>query len=233
MVAVENIVPRLLSRLGNPSPVRRLLGSAIAWKLSGLTYGTAVIATTGSYLDIDTYVAEMETRMKRLEEYLPPNSVSLDFGTGLGGNLFGARKFIRKGVGVDVNPFFVRRAGLIARRRNYSNLSFLPYDGRRLPVLEPFDCFISIGTFERLSPQIVSNYLSQAVVQCNAHARFILYFLTERSRDSTFGQLLGQERYVYWTEEKLHALFDTNGLVEFARLHGFPNVGDCIILDTK
>lgn len=233
MTKVEDVAARILGKLPSPRLSRRLLMSKPVWRLSGLTYETAVIATTGSYLDLKTYISEMEKRMDRLKAYLSPASRVLDFGTGIGGNLFGAARYISSGVGIDVNPFFITRANLIARRKGFDNLRFVTYDGVNLPDSNDFDCFLSIGTFERLSQNLVRMYLNQVARMRKKPMRLIAYFLTEKSRSAGFGRLLGQDYYTFWSENDLQGLLESVGLSLVARLETFPNAGDCLIMDSR
>ena len=62
------------------NPVKVALSSQFAWRLTGITYPTAVIATNGSYLSKRKYVSKGKGEMSILSSYLNKDITVLEFG---------------------------------------------------------------------------------------------------------------------------------------------------------
>ncbi len=227
----EALAARFVARTGRSPILRSVLASDVAWRLSGLTYASAVMATTGSYLDVPTYVAAMRTRMAQMRWFVPDHASVLDFGTGMGGNLFGMVEFLERGVGLDINPFYVSRARGIARRLGLSQLRFLSYDGHHLPDPGAIDLVLAIGTFERLPPSQVERYLRTLRSLPTAPRRYLVYFLTTAARENGFGRVLGADRYTFWTEPALDRLFGELGLRVVRATPGLTGLGTTYFLE--
>lgn len=230
---LEQVVFTVLSLTGLHRPVAKLLRSEAAWRLSGITLPTAIFATTGSWGSIPTYIGSMEVRWSHFTTFLPPRPRVLDFGTGLGGNLFGLARRIRSGVGVDVNPHYLRYAARIARSHQMPHLSFAWYNGTQLPELGRFDLTTSIGAFERIPKRRAREYLAQIATMMEPSGRLILYFLSTEARNRGFGRLLGPNAYVFWEETELVDAFDAAGLAVRGVVRGYPTAGDTYILDLR
>lgn len=213
MINAESHLYTLFHKLGSPSMLSRLLGSGVVWRLSGLSYSTAVIATTGGYQDFSQYAASFRSRMSRFISLVDRNSFVLDFGTGLGGNLIGLSPTIKSGIGLDINPFYLTQATRICRKLGITNLRFVPYNGTEIPHLGLYDLIVSIGAFERIPKHVARNLLGQLSIQMSPRGKFILHMLTAESRQSSFGRLLGTQCYTWWNEPELNRLFDEMSVV--------------------
>ncbi len=227
----EALAARFMARSGRPAALRRILASDAVWRLSGLTYASAVVATTGRYLDVPTYVREMRKRMDRMRWFVPDGAEVLDLGTGIGGNLFGLSDGIARGVGLDINPFYIRRARRISRRLGATRLSFAAYDGSTMPELGPVNLVVAIGTFERVDRDRVEWYLRVLIDRSSPPRRFLLYFLTEAARDGGFGRVLGPGCYTFWSERQLAELFARLGLRTVRATPGLTGLGTTYFLE--
>src|SRR5215831_17542977 len=88
----------------------------------------------------------------------------LEFGCGPGGNLLALRPRLSSGVGVDINPGYIRHARRLARRGSGPRLDFLAYDGRALPPIGPaVDRVFAFGVFERLPAAATERYVRDVV----------------------------------------------------------------------
>jgi len=189
------------------SVYKRFLRSSLVWRLSGLTYATAVNATSGKYRTLPEYLGFCDGQMRILAGSTPSFSTALEFGSGLGGNLFALRSVVTSGVGVDVNSLYVRQARRIATRIDCENVRFTTYNGITLPTFpQPFDLVFSVGVFERLAKNRVVSYVHQLVRLVSREGSVVLYFLTERARSTTFVERLGEEAYQYWSREEVSRL---------------------------
>ncbi|MCI4347528.1 MAG: class I SAM-dependent methyltransferase, partial [Thermoplasmata archaeon] len=79
--------------------LQRGLRTPFAWRLSGWTYPTAVLATVGRVLTPDGYLRLAAAQMARLRPWIPPAARVLELGSGLGGNLQALHRQVRSGVG--------------------------------------------------------------------------------------------------------------------------------------
>ncbi len=212
---------------------QKLLRTHAIWRASGLSYATAVIATTGAYVTTTEYATVMLNRMAALGFDFSRSPNVLDFGTGLGGNLLSIAHEIRQGWGLDVNPFYITQARRIAARLGIRNLSFLSYDGIEIPHVPPIDVVIGIGPFERVAKPRAKSYVSQLAEAVKSGGSLILYFLPEKVKQVGFGRLLGQESYVFWTERELSCLFEDCALTPVKRMDRFPAWGSTVILSRQ
>lgn len=228
---VEEAVFRVDGRLGLRRIIRPALRSELVWRASGLSYATAVIATTGSYCSQEQYLANLSLRMRTFYPWLKPTDSVLEFGCGLGGNLLGISSKIRRGYGVDINPHFIRIANRLKKRARATNISFVSYDGDAVPRPFPVDLILCIGVFERVAKDLVDGYLSQFNQLLRRGGRLILYFLTTRAMETGFGRILGREAYAPWDVEELRARFRELGLSVEETLPHFLGGGDTYILN--
>ena len=226
----EGDVVRLMRILGRSHTLGRLVMSSAAWRLSGLSYQTAVLATTGTLQSKREYMRGMYVRAQKLAPFLPEKARVLDFGTGLGGNILACSRHIEWGVGIDINPFYIRHAKRLAQLNQCNNVTFRVYDGVTLPAIPGLNCTICIGVFERLLPAQVKHYLSQMCRILGSGSTLIVYFLTEEAKANGFGARLGQTNYVFWSEMALSGLFDDLKLSLLSRVARFPNAGDTFVL---
>jgi SAM-dependent methyltransferase len=230
MINVEAAFLRVDEHLRLRRVVRPFLRSELAWRMSGLTFASAVVATTGSYSSPDEYLASLAERMSCLSSWFSESDRVLEFGSGLGGNLIGIASKIDSGYGVDVNPYFTRIAERLSKKKKVVNLKFVTYGGLEIPRLYPLDVVLSIGVFERLPKSQVLGYLKQFKSMLSENGTLILYFLTRRAIHSGFGQVLGPESYVAWESEELESMFSQLGLNVRKVLPRFLNSGDTYIL---
>lgn len=192
--------------------LRWILSRNLTWRLSGLTYPTAVIATRGHYLGLSEYLEESRQQMALLPARPEKSSIVLEFGCGLGGNLVCLHKDIGRGFGIDVNRGFLRIARRIARRTGAANLNFISFSGDTLPELPVFNLVFSIGVFERLPKNLVASYIEQLTNVLAPDGVMALYFLTERARGTSFTRRLGERSYYFWDEYDVQALSQRAGL---------------------
>ena len=104
------------------NPIQVALSSKVVWRLTGLTYPTAVIASNGSYLPKMRYVNVGKDEMEIFSSYLSKDKIVLEFGCGPGKNLFGIADLVKTGYGIDVNTRYVRIAEKLAKEYNFNNL---------------------------------------------------------------------------------------------------------------
>ena len=194
-------------------PIQRFLRSGLAWKLSGLTYPTAVAATNSRVRTLSDYLALTRDRMEQYLEWFPTGGTFLEFGSGLGGNLFAVRTFARRAYGLDVNPFFVRIARSIGRSLGATNVTFHSYDGTNFPQYDsPLDVVFSIGVFERLPHDQVTRYVAGLSNLLKPGGRALLYFLSAEAARTTFVRRLGADAYAYWDRNQVQRLLESAGL---------------------
>ncbi|MEM3845818.1 MAG: class I SAM-dependent methyltransferase, partial [Candidatus Parvarchaeota archaeon] len=127
----------------------RILSSKFVWRLSGVSYRTAVIATHGFYVPKGRYLEETKNQMLPLLKYFNNTDRVLEFGCGIGGNLIGISDNIKEGLGIDINPLFIFQANKLKRMTGKKNIDFISYDGKKFPMLGKFNSIYSIGVFER------------------------------------------------------------------------------------
>ena len=192
--------------------IKKLLSSMFVWKLTGISYVTAVIATSGKYMPPSEYVVSGRTNVIDFAEDLRNKRV-LELGCGLGRNLFALSNVIKEGVGIDINRGYVRIATKLAKKYGFHNVSCISYDGQNLPELGKFDAIMEIGVFERLPKAYVKELLLKLR---EAYAidgtQFILYFLTSRAKGTEFTKRLGDEAYIYWDDGEVRDILSSLGI---------------------
>lgn len=177
-----------------------MLRTDFVWRLTGLSYRTAVIATKGHYIP----PADYPTHCRRHTDYAIGESLTqrgsrvLEFGCGIGGNLIAISPRIREGVGLDVNKGYVRIARRLATRVGCDNVRFVAYDGQTLPELGKFDLVFSLFVFERLPKESVRRYLRWMAASLAETGSMVAGFLTIEAKGSPFTRRLGDAAYVYW-----------------------------------
>ncbi len=193
--------------------LQRILGTRWAWRLSGLTYATAVVATKGSWRAVPDYLAGCREESAYLLPLLSASARVLEFGCGLGGNTLALAGSVREAVGLDINPLFVRIARRLARRAGAGNAAFVSYDGGALPFpAGRFDLVFSIGVFERIPKEAVARYLAECRRCLAPGGRSAQYFLGPRARETAFASRLGADAYVYFGRDELPGLHARCGL---------------------
>jgi hypothetical protein len=193
--------------------VQAALRSSLVWRLTGLTYPTAIIATNGRLLTVTDYISYCRRQVNLVREHVVGYSNALDFGTGLGGNLIALAGLVDSGVGVDINPLYLRLARFIARRQGFQQFSFQSYDGEILPFWDPKpDLLLSFGVFERIPKVHVARYLDQLVARASERARMVFTFLSETAASTEFTTRLGREAYVFWTPSEVESIARRVGL---------------------
>lgn len=230
VVNIERLVLRIDGRVNFRRAIRPLLRSQLLWRASAMTFGTAVVATTGSLARPDAYLESTASRMGFISHLLSPSDSVLEFGSGLGGNLIGIAFRIKRGYGVDINPGFTKLAQRLARSRRAQNIAFVSFDGRTIPSLFPINTIMSIGVFERIPKNLVIEYLSQFRRLLPSGGRLVLYFLTTRAIDAGFGRVLGKDAYVPWEPEELSILFDKLDFSVASVIPRFLGGGDTYIM---
>jgi SAM-dependent methyltransferase len=186
-----------------------MLGSSLIWRLTGLTYATAVVATAGRYIPEQEYVKSGWQNVAGFADELRGKRV-LEFGCGLGRNLFALSGFVSAGVGIDVNAGYVKIARRLARKHGFPNLDFVAFDGKELPGLGKFGGVIEIGVFERLPKPYVRNIVKELREKYAEEGTvFALYFLAGRAKGSEFTRRLGDSAYVFWEDPEVRELLSS------------------------
>ncbi|MEM3846865.1 MAG: methyltransferase domain-containing protein [Candidatus Parvarchaeota archaeon] len=180
----------------------KILSSKLIWRLSGLSYRTAVIATRGSYMPKELYLYRSKNQMQQLSKYFNDTKRALEFGCGIGGNLLGVSDSIKEGVG-DINPLFIRQANKLKKLAGKKNIYFISYDGKIFPTLGKFNTIFSIGVFERIPKKEVIYYLTNLNEYLDKDGVMMLYFLSERVKKTQFVKRLGENSYVYWSQSDI------------------------------
>lgn len=206
--------------------VRAVLGSGAIWKLSGLSYPTAVLATRGRIESVSEYIAESREQMAQLPiEGLRGKKV-LEFGCGVGGNLIAISDCIEEGVGVDINRWFTKRAAKVAKSVGVRNVRFIALSEYDHGTSGLCDVAFSIGVFERLDRQTVGHSISLMSKWLAPGGRLFLYFLAPRARGSTFTSWLGESAYRTWSVTEVESLARSQQMLVEARLPWRPaNLG--------
>jgi SAM-dependent methyltransferase len=185
-----------------------VLRSNLAWILTGISLSTAVRATRGRFLSISRYLEESRAGLSMVESYIDFSAPVLEFGCGVGGNLFALSPRIPLGIGIDINPLYILQGTRLGRRLGIANVSLEHYNGRIIPTLRTkVGTVLSLAVIERIQKPLVRSYLRQLKEVLRPGGHMILYFLTERARDTSFDLLLGAQAYVYWSDEEIATLF--------------------------
>lgn len=216
------------------SPIQRILASNLVWRLSGLTYSSAVFATRGIHESPEKYIEDSQRQMASLASYFTRSSMVLEFGCGLGGNLIASHEGFSHGIGIDVNAGYVRIARRLAERFGVTNARFYAFKEGHFPCFSrQFDFVFSLGVFERLPPARVRDYANRLSSLTQNSGSLALYFLSERARGTAFTARLGQEAYTFWTESSVRAA--TSKILErFSRTKVFPlGYGDIYLFSAQ
>ena len=189
--------------------IKELLRTKLIWRLTGLTYPTAIIATTGQYVSKDNFLRSGNKEMLIFNSYFNSQSIAIEFGCGLGRNLFGIADSIKFGYGIDVNPLYIRIANRLKKHYNIQNIEFLNYDGIHFPRLPKADIILEKSVFERIPKsqvriyinELKDNYLSEDGIM-------ILFFLMDRAKGGELTKRLGDEAYVFWNNSEINQLLE-------------------------
>lgn len=195
------------------NPLREVLRSQLVWKMTGLTYPTAVYATNGCIRTRSDYLDFCRSQMEPLLPFFPHDCTVLEFGSGLGGNLMAVSRLASVAFGLEVNQLYVRMASRIAQSLGKTNVTFQTYDGRILPKF-PFtlDLIFSIGVFERLRHDEVANYITQLKTLLRPGGVTLLYFLSAQAAETTFVRRLGADAYSSWDKDEVRSLLKSCGI---------------------
>lgn len=194
------------------NPLKKILSSRIIWRLSGITYATAIVATNGHYLSYYDYRYVAEDSMSVLFRFDKEKTV-LEFGYGPGKNLFAIADKINLGIGIDINGLYIRLAKRLSKKYGIKNLQFMKYNGIKFPDLGKVDIVFENGVFERIDKPLVSYYIGQLKQRyLKDKGIMILYFLMERAKGTEFTRKLGDSSYVFWEDEEIKKLLERNGL---------------------
>lgn len=194
------------------NPLKKILSSRIIWRLSGITYATAIVATNGHYLSYYDYRYVAEDSMSVLFRFDKEKTV-LEFGCGPGKNLFAIADKINLGIGIDINGLYIRLAKRLSKKYGIKNLQFMKYNGIKFPDLGKVDIVFENGVFERIDKPLVSYYIGQLKQRyLKDKGIMILYFLMERAKGTEFTRKLGDSSYVFWEDEEIKKLLERNGL---------------------
>ena len=189
------------------NPIKKLLAAKIVWRLSGISYTTAVIATNRGYLSKECYLLAGNIEMFKFFHFFDKEKTVLEFGCGPGKNLFGIANIIKTGYGIDVNPNYIKLANKLAERYNLENLHFLSYDSTNFPADIPtFDVIFEKGVFERLEKVLVESYIRKLTKRLNPTGIMILYFLMDRAKGTAFTRRLGDSSYIFWNQNEIEKM---------------------------
>lgn len=191
---------------------RRFLRSERVWRLSGLSWPTAVLATRGRLQGPLEYIAASRRQMTQILPWIHRDARIVEYGCGLGGNLVAIHSMVRQGLGVDVNQRYLRLAKRLAERVGARNLEFQVVSGRGWNVSGRVDTAFSVGVFERLDGQTVRAALSMIRGCLAAGGVGIFSFLSPRALSSSMVNLLGRDAYTTWTRSQIAAVVDEAGL---------------------
>ena len=198
---------------GSEKLIKRVLRSNFLWRISGFNFYSAVYATKGSILSLNSYLQLCKDESEFIKPFLTEDSVVLEFGSGLGGNLLSMSNLIREGHGIDINSWYVHLANKIKDKLNAQNISFASYDGKTLPNFDvKFDIIFSMNVFERIPKKNVELYITQLVTLMKDGGRMFLFFLNESAINTTFVKRLGVDAYVFWSKEEIRNLCSSLGL---------------------
>ena len=187
--------------------IKRALSTRLVWRLSGISFWTATNATTGSSMSLENYINSGKMKMSPFLRYLHRDKIVLEFGCGIGRNLFAISDKIKAGYGIDINPFYIRLANKIANRYSFGNLNFLSYDGNNLPVGIPSaDVIFELNVFERLEKSLVEKYVKNLITYIKPKGLITLFFLKDRARGTQFTKRLGDSAYVFWSNDEIEKL---------------------------
>jgi cyclopropane fatty-acyl-phospholipid synthase-like methyltransferase len=136
----------------------------------------------------------------------------MEFGCGLGGNLIAISAKIRSGVGVDLNPHYLRIARRLSSRNGKENLRFLSTRERApMPIGEKFDLVYALGVFERLSREEVYRTLLDFHPNLVSGGKLCVYFLSNRARNSELTKRLGDGAYTFWSRDQIRDALANTG----------------------
>ncbi len=191
-------------------PVQGLLRTRAAWRLSGLNYWSACIATKGKLMTRQALLAHCEKEMKLIRPVFNKDDVVVEFGCGLGGNMIAVSGDVHEVIGVDINPFYLWHARRLSR--HYPNCRFRLLDGKKLPFADAsVDAVCSWAVFERIPKPSVTAYLREFSRILKSRGRSAVYLLRPEAKDTGFTRLLGESAYIYFDREEAQALMADSG----------------------
>ena len=187
--------------------IKRIMRTKFVWRLSGISLRTAINATTGTSMSLDNYMNSGSTKMSPFLKYIQTDMIVLEFGCGIGRNLFAISDKIKVGYGLDINALYIRLANKLAKKYTFGNLNFLRYEGNSLPVRIPSaDLIFELNVFERLEKSLVEKYVRNLITYLKPRGLIILFFLTVRARETQFTKRLGDSAYVFWSNDEIEKL---------------------------
>ena len=200
--------------------MKKILQSKIIWRLTGLTYATAIIATNGRYVTKDKYIDIAKDEMKVFLPFFSKKKTVLEFGCGPGKNLFSISNVIKTGYGIDINDGYIRLANKLAKKYNYDNIHFVPYNGSDFPDIPKVDVIFEKGVFERLNDEMVKIYIKKLKEYLNENGIIIIYFLMEKAMNTEFTKRLGNMAYFFWNHNKIENVLKSNNLATKEVING-------------
>lgn len=193
--------------------IRRILRSNFVWRISGINLYSAIYATKGSLQTLNSYLELCKGESDFIKPFLTKDSVVLEFGSGLGGNLLSMSEYIKEGYGIDINSRYVHLANKIKNKLNARNISFKSYDGNTFPDFSnKFDIIFSMNVFERIPKRNVEFYIMNLERLMKDKGRMFLFFLNKSAINTTFVKRLGVDAYVFWSKQEISTLCESLGL---------------------
>ena len=194
--------------------IQKLLQTRLAWRLSGLMYWSACLATKGKIMDKKSLLSHCENEIKFLFPHLQTTDKVLEFGCGMGGNVIAVSPHTAEVTGVDINPFFVKRARSLAKSAGRENCRFISYEGGRLPFWDgEFDVVYTWAVFERIPKPMVAEYLRDFSRILKPGGRVSVYMLRKNAAETDFVDLLGDDIYVYFEKDEAEQFMKDAGFV--------------------
>ncbi len=190
--------------------MQTLLRTRLVWRLSGLTYWSAVKATRGRVMKRADLLRMCEERIAFIFPHLAPEHRVLDFGCGLGGVAVAMSRHAGEVIGVDINRLFIRHARRMARGRD--NCRFQFYSGQSLPFDDAdFDVVCCWGVFERIPKPSVTDYVREFHRVLKPEGLAVVYLLRRNAEAIGLTDLLGVDAYVFFAQDEADRLFASAG----------------------
>tara|TARA_R110002096_G_scaffold101316_5_gene224012 strand:+ start:2989 stop:3681 length:693 start_codon:yes stop_codon:yes gene_type:complete len=223
---LENVLNSTGHASRRAGPVQRLLRTRAVWRLSGLNYWSACMATKGRLMTRHALLAHCRQEMQLIRSVFREDDVVVEFGCGLGGNMIANAGSVQEIVGIDINPYYLRHARRLSR--SYPNCRFELYEGGELPFADAsVDVVYSWAVFERIPKPAVAAYLQEFIRILKPRGRSAVYLLRPAAKDTGFTRLLGEDAYVYFDREEAEALMANSGFA-IERFVDWPTAHVCL-----
>ena len=181
---------------------QRVKRSNFIWRISGLTYWSAIRATRGKYLTFQEYLGNSRQKVSFIDFNLRSRTV-MEFGCGIGGNLFVLSSDIKQGYGLDINGLYIHQAKRFSERLGLTNVIFYRYDGINFPQLPKLDVIFSFNVFERISKDKAIIYFREFKKMLSKDGTIYTTFLGSDARKTGFVNRLGEGAYTFWTKDDI------------------------------